>query len=116
MIHELKLWPEFFEPVKNESKKFELRKADRDYKVGDVLILREWSPETEEYTGRILKREVTYMISGPKLGLEEGYCILSLGLVNNSNLGTVDYLENTDVIRPLSSAYHEYDAQDSNKL
>lgn len=42
--HELKTWPEFFEPVAHGDKTFELRFNDRDYQPGDVLHLREFTP------------------------------------------------------------------------
>jgi len=50
--HSVKSWPEFFGPVISNVKTFELRRADRDYQVGDRLHLREWEPQTESYTGR----------------------------------------------------------------
>jgi hypothetical protein len=44
MKHELKTWTEFFQAVKSGAKTFEIRENDRDYKVGDVLWLREFLP------------------------------------------------------------------------
>lgn len=57
--HELKSWPEFFAPVLNGRKAFELRFNDRDFHVSDVLVLKEWDPLTEVYTGRELRAVVT---------------------------------------------------------
>lgn len=42
--HKLKCWPEFFIVVQGGLKNFEIRKNDRDYKVGDELVLQEFSP------------------------------------------------------------------------
>ena len=41
------------------SKKFELRQGYFDCSAGDILILKEWNPETKEYTCRILEKIVT---------------------------------------------------------
>jgi hypothetical protein len=41
-VHELKSWPEFFSAIETGEKTFELRRNDRNYQVGDVLVLREW--------------------------------------------------------------------------
>ena len=43
-------------------KKYELRLADWECQAGDVLELAEWDPETKEYTGRTLEREVTFVL------------------------------------------------------
>lgn len=59
--HELKSWPEFFDAVRDGSKTFEIRRNDRDYRVGDLLELRRWSPLEERYTGEQLLVRVTYM-------------------------------------------------------
>jgi hypothetical protein len=62
--HELKCWPAPFQAMRNETKPYEIRRSDRCFRVGDSLFLREWMPQTGQYTGRSLTREVTY-ISGP---------------------------------------------------
>lgn len=59
--HHLKIWPEFFEAVLDGRKTFEVRNDDRGFEVGDVLELREWSPDRRDYTGRSCAREVTYL-------------------------------------------------------
>lgn len=42
--HVLKCWPEFFDAIKRGDKTFELRRNDRGFQRGDVLVLRKWSP------------------------------------------------------------------------
>lgn len=59
MVHELKIWPEYFEAVCNGTKTFELRRNDRGFQVGDTLILKEWK---DEYTGRQVTCEVSYIL------------------------------------------------------
>lgn len=58
---EKKIWPEFFDKIISGEKTFDLRLADFTCKRGDVLFLREWNPQTKEYTGRVLEKEVTYV-------------------------------------------------------
>lgn len=77
--HELKTWPEPFEAVRDGRKRHEFRKDDRGYEIGDELVLREWDPETQEYTGeRALCVEVTYLTRGPAFGIPEGYVVMSI--------------------------------------
>lgn len=76
--HSLKTWPQFFRSVRDRLKNFELRKHDRDFKVGDYLLLHEWDPKTERYTGQAEGRSIKYVLSGPAFGLMEGWCILGL--------------------------------------
>ncbi|MGG4123635.1 ASCH/PUA domain-containing protein [Bacillus licheniformis] len=59
--HQLKILPEYFDRVCTGEKTFEIRKNDRGFKVGDLLELYEYIPEKDEYTGRVMVREVTYM-------------------------------------------------------
>lgn len=84
-IHKIKSWPRLFQATLEGSKKHDLRKAsDRDYQVGDTVILQEYIPETETYTGRELKTKITYATSADNPcalsnnGLKEDFVILSL--------------------------------------
>lgn len=61
-VHELKIWPQFFIDAKSGAKPFEVRKDDRDYAVGDRLVLREWSPATQSFTGPWVRVLVTYLM------------------------------------------------------
>lgn len=83
--HDLKLWPEFFDDVQSGKRSFELRKNDRGYQVGDVLLLREWEPNTATYSGRQISKRIVCKVDGigtggivPLRGLAHGYCILGL--------------------------------------
>lgn len=101
-IHELKIQPHYFEKVVSREKTFELRKNDRDFQVGDVLVLKEWEYELLEkndfgeerwgnphYTGREIKKKITYVYNGGPngLGLRKGFSILALA----------EYIENGSI-------------------
>ena len=58
---EKKCWPEFFGKVRSGEKTFDLRLADFECKPGDVLVLREWDPDTKQYTGNVIEKNVTYV-------------------------------------------------------
>lgn len=66
-VHKLKLLPDYFDAVVNGIKTFEIRKYDRDYKVGDTLRLYEFDPEKEEFSKlpktRTCDVAVTYILT-----------------------------------------------------
>ncbi|MBI4149221.1 DUF3850 domain-containing protein [Candidatus Woesearchaeota archaeon] len=47
-----KVWPKFFEQLLSGEKQFELRLADFELNPGDTLVLKEFDPETQAFTGR----------------------------------------------------------------
>lgn len=61
----------------NGSRTHDLRPiGDRDYRVGDTLLLREFEPATGEYTGRELRVAITYITSATQP------CALSSGALS----------------------------------
>jgi hypothetical protein len=76
-VHELKIWPEYFDDVESGAKTFEVRKLDRLFGKGDTLWLREWSP-VKGYSGRETRKVITYVMAGGQWGLAEGNCILGI--------------------------------------
>lgn len=77
-LHELKTWPDYYFRIFSGQKKFEVRKNDRDFQIGDTLKLKEWNPETKDYTGRELLAEISYILPGGQFGIESGYCVMSI--------------------------------------
>lgn len=71
--HELKLHPKYFDDVKTGKKNFEVRYNDRGFKVGDILFLNEY--DNGFYTGRILKRKITYVLDSFR-GVERKLCCI----------------------------------------
>lgn len=82
MVHKLKTVQPFFNEVKEGKKKFELRKNDRDFKAGDLLILEEYDPEDKDepnkgYSGKLFAVRVDYILENYP-GIEPGYCIMGI--------------------------------------
>ena len=75
--HKLKTRPEYFNAVISGEKKFELRKNDRNYQIGDSFTLMEWSI-ANGYTGRQYSGRIKYVLKDyPQYGLADGYCIFA---------------------------------------
>lgn len=79
-VHELKTWPEQFSQVLSGAKRYEIRKNDRHFVVGDHLVLREWVPSESpgRYTGRSYRAVVTWITPGGQFGLPEDLCVMSI--------------------------------------
>lgn len=76
-VHELKTVPPWFGMVFHGEKTAELRKNDRGFAVGDRLRLREYRPDSWDYSGSEVLAEITSMVTdadGPWLA--EGHCML----------------------------------------
>lgn len=72
--HCIKIQPQFFEAVMRGDKRFELRKNDRDYRVGEAFKLQEYAEG--EFTGRCFREVIKYVLKDcPEYGLKDGYCI-----------------------------------------
>jgi hypothetical protein len=80
--HELKTWPEAFQAIWDGLKRYELRKNDREFRVGDTLSLREWDPVTRVYSGRLLEATVTYITRPCDFpGLQDEYVVMGIRVV-----------------------------------
>ena len=103
--HHLKCWPEFFEPICEGTKNFEIRRNDRDYEVGDLLILEEWAPIVNDpecprhrfniadesctcgtrgqYTGRTFYAGITYITD---FAQQQGFVVMATKPVGGGRL------------------------------
>lgn len=82
-VHIVKTWREMFAHVWDGKKPFEVRKNDRDYRVGDLLIQREYDKDGRTFTGRYVRAIISYKLDGGQFGVEPGYCVLALVSRNN---------------------------------
>lgn len=84
----VKSWPSFFSAMISGEKRHDMRdKRDRDYKVGDVMLLREYDPFGAGYTGRDATFRITYITSNDtpcamsSAALDNNFAILSVELL-----------------------------------
>lgn len=91
MIHELKILPQYFKEVVNGNKTFEVRKNDRSFKKGDLLVLQEF--DGKEYTGLETRKEITYVLDDSKY-LQDEYVVLGMGFIGGIDLNNI-YCENS---------------------
>jgi Domain of unknown function (DUF3850) len=85
MTHALKTWPEYFQAVCERGKSFEVRKADRPFKVGETILLQEWDNVNNKYTGDEVEREITYILEGGQFGIEPGFVVMGIKEIIDNN-------------------------------
>lgn len=81
--HELKTVQPFFDEVMAGRKKFEFRKNDREFKTGDILILKEYDKEKDEYSGREIKVRVDYILENYYSFDLQDFCIMSVSSLDS---------------------------------
>lgn len=79
--HVLKTDPGPFALVKFGLKRYEIRKFDRPYKVGDHLRLVEFNREFGKYTGDFLVVRVSTMTKPGEYGLPPDLCVMGIDSV-----------------------------------
>lgn len=110
-VHELKCWTQFFERILDGTKTFELRKNDRDFQVGDFLLLREYDPETQRYSGRLQYVRVPYILGSEEhsivgqKALHPDYVILAVSLSWSAQVHVLPGQEWVSPTRP-ESIFH----------
>lgn len=76
MKHNLKTVQPYFEACWNGVKKFEVRKNDRNFAVGDTVFLREYDADSDTYSGRALMVTVQYVLTEYEF-IYLGCCVFS---------------------------------------
>jgi Domain of unknown function (DUF3850) len=84
-VHRVKSWVHLFQAFVRGEKLHDLRVLDRDYQVGDILVLCEYDKQQEKYTGREAESQITYITSSQHVAcafspfaLKEKFAILSI--------------------------------------
>jgi hypothetical protein len=75
----VKCWPQFFDPLWNGIKTFDVRLDDRPYQAGKTLTQYEYDPTTQEISGRVVRARITYVLTSADFsGVAPGYICLAL--------------------------------------
>jgi hypothetical protein len=82
--HMLKTWPGPFQMVLDGRKLHEVRKADRPFEAGDLVVLQEWVPEAQGYTGREIRAAITYLTRAGEWGLPPDVCVFSIRVITHN--------------------------------
>lgn len=93
--HILKTLPQYWDAIEGGGKNFEVRRDDRGFQRGDILILRKTDndgrivyssaslpPKTVE-----LRRRIAYILIGGQFGIEPGYVVMGLEIAPDRNGG-----------------------------
>ena len=87
--HELKTFPHYWDAVESGEKPFEVRRDDRGFQKGDILVLLRmrktsagiWEVEREFSSHKpiyVLRKKITYILTGGQFGIEPGYVVMGL--------------------------------------
>ena len=93
--HELKIGPRQFDDILHNGKGCEVRFNDRNYKVGDLVILHEHIVDHSEYTGRYAWFIISHIQES--FGLKQGWVVLSWE--------TIAWDDLKDLMDPASQGY-----------
>ncbi len=79
-LHNLKTVQPFFNEVLAKAKTFEIRKHDRDFRVGDLLILNKYDANKQDHRFEFCVREITYILQHRDFpeGIQPGFCVLGM--------------------------------------
>ena len=83
-IHDIKCVQPYFEMLWDDKKPVEIRKNDRDYKPGDLLLQREYTTVIKSYAGRyVLCKVDSIMIPANRYeGLAKDHLMMGITVID----------------------------------
>lgn len=96
MQHTLKTTFEAWEAVNSGKKRFEVRRNDRLFQTGDMVVLRQLEqggggyandPEGGRFSTRDLTFRIGWILQGGQFGIEPGYCVFQLEPLSTKDTG-----------------------------
>jgi hypothetical protein len=88
VVHKVKSWAHFFDAINAGLKTHELRHDDRNYQIGDEMVLQRYDNINGKYTGEECRVAITYITNRTQPCafssgvLQRDYCILSIRKVD----------------------------------
>ncbi len=85
--HKLKTLSPYWDAVASGDKTFEVRRDDRGFQKGDVLVLEKFDGARARYVmdgygiaarPMTIRAEITYILTGGQFGIEPGYVVMGL--------------------------------------
>lgn len=90
--HKLKTLPAYWDAIASGEKNFEVRRDDRGFQKGDVLVLQKLDTDTfgnpsiylkmDGYGATAkpieLRRRIAYVLTGGQFGIDAGYVVMAL--------------------------------------
>lgn len=91
--HKLKTWPVYYDAIERGEKPFEVRRDDRGFQKGDILVLQRTCPDRPTVVETVpastdrawdyrvkheMRRRITYVLTGGQFGIEPGFVVLGL--------------------------------------
>lgn len=86
-VHKLKIEPQYYDALLLGIKTFEIRKNDRDFKVGDILKLSEY--KDGYYTGGSHRAKIIYITDYAQ---QEGYVVMGIEPAEGKKLTIPEHL------------------------
>lgn len=102
--HRVKTLVPYWDAIERGDKTFDVRRDDRGYQRGDILVLEKYdakdgyitfvppgSTNSWDYEKQTLRRVITYVLTGGQFGIAPGYVVLGLKPVPEPTIaGTID--------------------------
>jgi len=88
IIHELKTLAPYWDAIERGDKTFEVRRDDRGFQKGDTLHLAKFdglhyvAPPGARFGKTILKRRISYILTGGQFGIAPGFVVLGLAHID----------------------------------
>lgn len=84
--HTLKTWSVYWDAVERGEKTFEVRRDDRGFQNGDILVLRRmvqssaggWNEDRSDNQPKDIRRKVTFILMGGQFGVEPGFVVMGM--------------------------------------